>query len=485
MNGKLCAISCASGRESFENFESKRQGAMSLTIKEILKATGGRLQQGSAALRVQKVRINSRLVRPGDVFVAIIGKRLDGHRFVKEALARGARAVIVSRKNMQCTPGVAVVVVRDTTRALGEMARAHRLKFSIPVIAITGSAGKTTTKEMIAAVLQTRYRVLKNDGTENNQIGVPVTLLRLRPAHQIAVLEVGTNQPGDIRWLTHVVSPDAAVLTNIGESHLEKLKTPAGVFREKFELVKGLRKPGKVIFNADDVFLRKIPQKTKKLNMISYALRSSARYRAGDMTINARGQMGFVVNQREALRLKAASPVSIYNALAAVACGRLFQIKWVDIRRALQRFENPPGRQVIRRFHGCQLIDDTYNANPVSVRSALQTLCAMPGRRIAVCADMLELGPRSQRLHEEVGAFTAGLPLDMFFTYGRWAQYIGKAAARENKRLVVEHCSSLGVLCQRLAKACRRGDAILVKGSRGMKMERVVTFLRQHNMNKG
>ncbi|MDP2654025.1 MAG: UDP-N-acetylmuramoyl-tripeptide--D-alanyl-D-alanine ligase [Candidatus Omnitrophota bacterium] len=453
------------------------------TVQDIRKATKGQLLQGQDSVRLRGVSINTRTIRRRYLFIAIKGKNFDGHDFAANAVKKGATALMVSRRAGPLPGGVPVILVDDTVKALGRLARYHRDRFSMPVIALTGSAGKTTTKEMAARVLAAKYRVLKNEGTENNHIGVPMTLLKLRPSHEIAVIETGTNQPGDIRWLAHVIRPTVVVLTNIGESHLERLKDSSGVFREKFELVRGMTERGCVIYNADNPYLRRVPALAKGHRMISYGTSSPADLRARDLTLSANAKISFSVNSRKwSIRTPAAHNVS--NALAAIACGRLFKVPEGKIKGRIFSFRFPQGRQTLKKEGGCWVINDTYNANPVSLRSALQTLASLnnKGRKILVCGDMLELGGRSARLHRDIGRFVAHCGVDAVLSLGKLSEAVSREAKSAGVPVVARHFGSAEQLNQKLKEYLRPGDAVLVKGSRGMKMERIIDFLEK-NLN--
>ncbi len=451
---------------------------MKFTIAEVVAATRGVLVQGSLSRTIKGVSTNSKTVKRGELFIAIQGKRFDAHDFISEVVQKGVKAVAVSRGDMSCPAGIAVIRVEDTTRALGDLARAHRKKFSVPVIAVTGSAGKTTTKEMIAAILRSRYRVLKNAGTENNQFGVPLTVLKMKPSHDAVVLEVGTNSPGDIAWLTSIACPTIAVMTNIGESHLELLKTPADVFKEKLNLVKGLPREGTVVVNADDPYLRKIRGRSSGRRCVTYGVNRPADFRAGGITM-AHNRLEFTVNASQKMTLAAPVPANICNALAAVSCGRIFKVSWRDIKRRLRHFSFQPGRQAFKKAGEIWLIDDTYNANPVSFRAALKTLSLFKteGRKILVCGDMLELGDQSQPLHEEAGAAAAQIGLDCVISFGNFSRWITKTVRERNPAVAVRHCATPDEVERALRTCVRPSDVVLVKGSRGMKMERFVEFL--------
>ena len=304
-----------------------------LTIQDIKKVTKAISVHGNVSTVITGVSINSRTTKKGNVFIAVKGARFDGHDFIRAAIRKGAVAVIVSKKIVYSND-ITVLRVRNTTRALGQIAAWHRKQFNIPIIAVTGSTGKTTTKEMIASVLAKRFKVLKNTGTENNQYGVPLTLLKLNSSHQIAVLELGTNQPGDIRWLAQITRPNAAVFTNIGESHLERLKTQSGVFREKIQLIKHLDPSGLIIFNADDRYLKTVVKKRDKRKIIRFGCEKKADSQAEQITVMNNRQIQFKIKKRI---FTIHSPVrhNVYNALAAISCGLAFKIRYNDIVAAL------------------------------------------------------------------------------------------------------------------------------------------------------
>jgi UDP-N-acetylmuramoyl-tripeptide--D-alanyl-D-alanine ligase len=450
------------------------------TINEILEASKGTLVQGPARGRVCRVCIDSRIVKKGELFIAIKGEVFDGHDFIDAVFAKGVRVLIVHKPVKIKDPKISVIRVEDTIRALGDIARFHRLRFKIPVIALTGSAGKTTTKEMIAAVLGRKYKVLKNEGTQNNHIGVPLTLLKLKTGHRIVVLECGTNQPGDIVWLADVARPSLAVFTNIGESHLEKLKTVSGVFKEKWTLTSFMGAQDTVIINAEDAFLSQQIRKKNIFKIMTYGIRPEADWKASDINIVSGRYLNF----------------QVYNALAAVCCGVFLKVPRKDIIQALQSFEFLQGRGQNVRLGKGWLINDTYNANPVSMRAALQTLQAIETRskRIFVAADMLELGSQSRALHQAMGRAIGtagpaiggphaghsqelGSGIDILITVGRLARLMGPAARRLNKKMQIFACRDVESAQKCLAKVFHNGDAVLIKGSRRMRMEQVVEFL--------
>ena len=454
------------------------------TLQEILQATRGTFLKGSPSpiqdsFPIKGISTDSRTIKPHELFIAIPGKNFDGHEFVNQAIRRSASLAIVSRRDLSLKNGTPVILVKDTIQALGQIARFHRDRFRIPVVAVTGSAGKTTTKEMLAQVLQGRYSVLKNTATENNHIGVPLTLLRLNHSHQMAVVELGTNQPGNIRWLRHVANPTIGILTNIGASHLECLKTPEGVFKEKLELIKNLRSPAPVVLNADDSYLRKILGRFWGHKILTYGIKEEADYQASSITIENDLSTRFQVNGEKSFVLGSPARHNVYNALAAIACARLFKISYPMIKTQLAQVNFPKGRQQVYRKGAWSVIDDSYNANPVSMRSALETLSQFQtrGRRILVFADMLELGSQSRSLHIQVGKMVARSQVDGLISLGPLSRFVSQTAKKENPSLDAYHCTTLNELHQRLQGYCQPEDVILVKGSRGMQMERTVQFL--------
>lgn len=451
-----------------------------MSIQEILQATNGRLISANTTRRVFKnVSTDSRSIKPGDVFFALVGEKFDGHDYIADVIRKKAGAVIVSKKILSHSR-VPVIQVKDTTKALGHLAQFYRRKFDIPVIAITGSAGKTTTKEMIAQVLSTQYAVLKNVKTENNHIGVPQTLLRLNKHHQAAVLECGTNQPGDIEWLAEIVQPTVVVYTNIGASHLEKLKNRQGVFDEKFKMVQAMTSDGTIVFNRDDEYLSRISRMKLTQNKITYSIENKSDYQAKQVRSVAPGRIHFSVHQQK-YDLSAWARHNVYNALAAVACADALNIKRSNIKKSLKAFVNCPGRQEIKKFGDLTVIDDTYNANPISFKSAVDTLSAMnvKGRKILVCADMLELGKESRKYHAELGAYTGRSSIHKVLSTGSLARIISQSLRQKKSRMEVQHYQSFENLMDDLENMCRQGDAVLIKGSRGMRMEKIVDALNR------
>ncbi|MFZ2384884.1 MAG: UDP-N-acetylmuramoyl-tripeptide--D-alanyl-D-alanine ligase [Candidatus Omnitrophota bacterium] len=447
------------------------------TVAEILKAVGGRTERaGQPERRICGVSIDSRVILHGQAFIAVKGENFDGHSFLKEASAGGAVCLIVSAgKRLSIPAGPAVIRVKDTVKALADLAHFHRMRFDIPLIAVTGSNGKTTTKDMTARVLSSDYRVLKNEGTKNNHIGMPLALLGLTAAHQAAVLELGSNHPGEIAYLAGICRPTIAVITNIGPSHLEHFGSLRGVLREKSSLLKFLRGPAIALLNADDKMLSRV---VKKRRVFSYGASSGADFLASCIR-NTGGGVEFLPGrgQKRKCRLKTVGTHNALNALAAASVGRMLGISYPDICSRLNEFDFPAGRMKLLDKKEAAFIDDTYNSNPFSLNRALSALGGMPsqGRKIFVMGDMLELGPASEKFHCLAGEQAAGV-CDVFIAVGNLSRSAAKAALgaglSADKVFCCEDAAQAGSILRGRIDIVRQ-DVVLVKGSRGMRMERV------------
>jgi UDP-N-acetylmuramoyl-tripeptide--D-alanyl-D-alanine ligase len=454
-------------------------------VQEIVRATHGALVTGDLGVSVSGVSIDSRTLGVGEAFFAIRGHRLDGHAFLADAAARGAACLVVQALSDGMPPTVPLVLVEDTTRALGKLAAAHRARFSLPVVAVTGSNGKTTTKEMIASVLGTRWRTLKPEGSFNNQWGLPLTLLGLGPEHEALVVELGANQPGEIASLAALARPTVAVVTTVAAAHTEFFGSLEGVRAEKAALVRAVGKGGHVALNADDPRVLGMSAETEA-EVITYGQSAAARVRAvgqADSGEAAAGGSGLSVTldlggHRATVRLAFAGRHNVTNALAAAAAGVALGFDLAAIVAGLERARPAKGRCVWREAGDVWILDDTYNANPVSVRAAYATAAARPraGRLMVVLGDMLELGAVSEAAHRAIGGEAADLGADVFIGMGRYA---GLAAEEARAAGVAETLTTTTFedTVAHLLKRVTAGDVVLVKGSRGMRMERVTDAL--------
>jgi UDP-N-acetylmuramoyl-tripeptide--D-alanyl-D-alanine ligase len=455
-----------------------------LRIEDVATATGGRPTTAPARRDLTGVSIDSRTVRPGEVFFAIAGPRFDGHDFLSAAAAAGAAAAVVHRE-VAAPPGLGLVRVGDTTTALSDLARHVRATADVPVVAITGSAGKTTTKEMAAALLATRGPVLKTEGNLNNQYGLPLSLLRLAPEHTAAVLELGMSGAGELRALTGLARPDVAVITMVAPVHLEFFDSVAGIAAAKAEILEGLGPGGAAVLNADDPLVRQIGE-----GRIGKAHRGRVIWFGRDRRydVSAENWRGTIQGMRFDLRLggeivEVALPLPgphfLSNFLAAAAVAHHLRIGPDAIARAA--LEMKPARhrgEVLALGEGITLVDDCYNANPAAVEAAVTALTLAPGRRVAFLGDMLELGPSGPELHRQTGERVAA-GLQALVAAGPLAAHFVEGARRGGmKDEALASFPDSAAAAAAAPRLVRPGDAVLVKGSRGARMEAVVDALR-------
>jgi len=441
-------------------------------IYELVRASQGKLISGDGQKNVKGISIDSRKIQKGEAFLAIRGDNFDGHDFIKAAAARGA-SCIIAEKDLSGI-GVALIKVKNSTKALGSIAHYNRKKYNIPVIAVTGSNGKTTTKEMISQVLSKEFKVLSNEGTKNNHIGLALTLLKLDSTYDLAVLEVGTNHFGEVKYLSAIASANIGVITNIGPSHLEHFKSLKGVFKEKRNLISGLEKPAITVLNADDKFLRaELLRKNSKVFSLGVGINNPSDFRAS-LISRVSGKQKFTVNRRLQFALTVPGYYNIYNSLAAIALGRIFGISYQKIASALSVFKLPSGRLNLIKRKGISFIDDTYNSNPLSLGQALDLLKEMKptGRKIAVIGDMLELGKDTAAFHAESIAKAAKF-CDRIIAVGSLSSYSLKGInfGREKITSCLNSSQARSILFKEIK--VNPNDIILVKGSRRMNMEEV------------
>ncbi len=463
------------------------------TVQDVVRATHGALVTGDLGVPVTGVSIDSRTLSVGEAFFAIRGHRLDGHTFVSEAAARGASCLVVHHLPDEPPSGVPVVLVDDTTRALGRLASFHRSRFNVPVVAVTGSNGKTTTKEMIAAVLGTRWAVLKPAGSFNNQWGLPLTLLSLSAEHQAAVLELGANQPGEIAALAELCRPTVAVVTQVAAAHTEFFKTLEGVREEKAALVRAIHEEGSVVLHWDDPQVQAMAPEARG-RVIRVGLSPQTQVRAVGEIQEREDGISFTLEiegRRRPVRLAFSGRHNAINALASAGAGHTLGLSLEEIAAGLEAARPLKGRVVWRRAGSVRILDDTYNANPASVRAALDTLAAARrapgdpvadgispgrGRLLVALGDMLELGDLAPAAHREVGRLVAALGAAEFVGVGPLMRHAVEAA-RAASLLESHHVETFEDTVALLLKRLAPGDTLLVKGSRGMRMERVVDAL--------
>jgi len=451
---------------------------------DVVKATGGSLARRGRSVLFDGVSTDTRTITAGSLFVPLAGAHFDGHDYIGQAVGAGAAGVLVQRGReglLEKSAGEAAIIsVDDTLKALGDLARYWRARFQIPVVAITGSSGKTTTKEMAAAIIGREKQLLKNEGNFNNLVGLPMTLFQLNESHEVAVLEMGTNRRGEIARLTEIAGPTVGVITNVGPAHLEGLKSLETIREEKGDLFRVMDNRGTAVINLDDEALAPWAEKWKGKKM-TFGIQADADVTASHITHE--GEKGTIFK----LLMEGASreillPVlgfhNVSNALAAAAASSAAGLSFDAICQGLMAFRPVGGRmEVYRLKNGGTLIDDTYNANPASVAVALRTLQGLKGecRSTVILGDMLELGSEAEKYHEEIGRSLADTGVNKVYLRGDFARVTAKGAMKRGMKSdqVLIDLSTEETVAH--LKAClKTGDWVLVKGSRKMKMEEIV-----------
>jgi UDP-N-acetylmuramoyl-tripeptide--D-alanyl-D-alanine ligase len=454
---------------------------MKLTIREVLEATGGSLMgmMESPEQVVTGVSTDSRTLRKGDLFVALRGETHDGHDHIEEVFQKGAVGAIIDKP---LSGGRNLIQVHDTLKALGDLARDWRSRFSIPVVVVTGSNGKTTTKEMIAAVLGTRYRVLKTEGNFNNLIGLPLTIFRLDETQEAAVLEMGMNRPGEIDRLAEIAQPVIGVITNVARAHLEGLGNLSAVADAKGELLKRLPADGIAVLNADDASFPRLKKKVRS-GLVTFGKSAGATVKVSSVKMNQLKGLSFSVRLGKKpafFKMPVLGRHNISNALAAIAVGDQLGISAAQMKKALGAFQGGSKRmEILSLPKGIRVINDCYNANPDSTLAALQFLkeAASAGmRRVAILGEMLELGASTSRCHREIGV-GAAKSAKLLFAVGPHAKETAAAARRAGLSAVFSF-SSVEEALPSILSSVKPKDLVLIKGSRGMKMERVTEALK-------
>jgi len=454
---------------------------MNLTLEEITKAVGGTLE-GPGTTKVRGYSIDTRTLNPGELFFAIKGPRFDGHQFLKQAADKKAAAVVVESGGT--APGCPVIRVSSTIASLQNLARDVRRRWGVPIVGVTGSAGKTTTKEMIAAVLGKKYTVLRSVGNLNNEFGLPLCLLRAERYQTIGVLEMGMSAKGEIRKLASIAEPNEAVVTNVNPVHLEFFKSVDEIAEAKAELLEGLHEPKVAYLNNDDTRVRAMSRAfTGKI--VTYGVKSAAAFRVQQMQDLGIDGTAFTIHHGrhdEQFVLPLLGQHNVANAVAAIAVGVTHEIPWDQIREAVREMTPEKMRgQVIKFREGFVVIDDSYNSNPRALSEMVRFLGRLHGykRKFLVAGEMLELGPEGRELHRDCGRDAARAGLEMIIAVQGQATEILEGALEagmERSRLkFMRDAVQAGDL---LARTLTKGDVVLIKGSRGVKLEQALNTLR-------
>ena len=459
-----------------------------MTLANIAKACKGTLcgevgANGNDA-EATCVVIDSRQMMPGGVFIATKGERVDGHSFIPQMAEKGALGVVCEKEPQNCA--IPYILVEDSFWALKKIAEFYRQQLTIPVVGITGSVGKTSTKEMIASVLCEGFEVLKTEGNFNNEVGLPLTVLRIRQEHQVAVVEMGISDFGEMHRLSKIAKPDICVMTNIGQCHLENLGTREGILKAKSEIFDYMNPKGSIIVNGDDDMLQRVTTKAES-KLIRFGMNPTNEGYASDvMNKGLLGSEATIHMGLEVFPVEIPLPGAhmVYNALAAAAVGKCLGLTKEQIRAGIAGVQSVGGRSNVMALENYTVIDDCYNANPVSMKAAIDLLVTALGRKVAVLGDMFELGDGECELHREVGEYAAEKGIDVIICTGTLSKHMYEGAAgfgREGlqaaQKKEVYYFETRDKMLKELSSILKRGDNILVKASHGMHFEQVVEYL--------
>lgn len=448
-----------------------------IRVKDIIKVTKGKLITGNEELICEKFSKDTRTIQKGDIYIGIKGEKFDGSEFWKQALDSGAEAVIISnieitQEEKEIYSSKTIIKVEDTLKALYEIAKFKRSLYNIPVVAITGSVGKTSTKDIIASVVSTKYKTIKTEGNNNNNIGLPMTILKLKD-HEAMVIEMGMNHFGEISLLTDIARPTLAVITNIGTSHIGNLGSRENILKAKMEILEGMETPKIVINNDNDLLHKWCEQNNSKIEIHTYGIENSSEITATDINLNIENST-FIAKMKEE-KIKIEVPIAgehfVYNALSAIQVGKILKITNEQIQQGIAKFELTKKRMETRKLqNGAILINDSYNASYESMKASIKYLGSHIGKRkIAVLGDMFELGEYAKELHEKVGKEVAKNNIDILICTGENSEYIVKKAKEENDKIEIHFLKNNEEILEKLQQILREEDIVLVKASNGMK----------------
>ncbi|HLG29104.1 MAG TPA: UDP-N-acetylmuramoyl-tripeptide--D-alanyl-D-alanine ligase [Candidatus Brocadiales bacterium] len=454
-----------------------------ISAVEIAQAVRGQITHGKGESRFVRISTDSRHILPGDLFVALKGEHFDGHDFILDALARGAAGAVVSQGFF---PGVAntdvvLISVTDTLKALGDLAAYYRQKLPTHIIAVTGSNGKTTTKDMIHHLLSQCTKATKSPKSFNNCIGVPLTIFELDRQIDFGIIELGTNAPGEIRRLSEIVKPHTAVFTNISETHLEGLGSVEGVAKEKGEMLDYIGKDGTIVINADNVWCNRIASNFSG-RIVRFGINNQAQIKGSNLSRTDLG-LAFTVNDNFRVNVPFYGMHNVYNCLAALAVCYSLGFDIEKLSKTLLSFRLPAMRMDRQDIGNIAVINDAYNANPQSMIAALNEYSEMKvhGRKVFICGDMLELGNHAERLHKEVGIKVAHSGIDLLLTVGKLSRYVAESASAHGMAKENIMCyDNLDEILASVVYYLKEGDTILIKGSRRIGLEGIIERIKSY-----
>lgn len=450
-----------------------------LNLLDVCKAIGGNVLLNKGGVDIDFISLSSKDIKDKSLFIPIIGENLDGHNYMDDAYNNGCRMFLIDKNHSFKKDDITLVEVDDTTKAFGYIAKYYRNLFDIFYIGITGSVGKTSTKDIIYSVLSTKYNTLKNEGNFNNEIGLPKTLLTLNDSYDLAVLEMGMSYKNEIRHLADIVRPKVAVISNIGLSHIEHFDNQDGIFDAKMEITSYFDKDNILVVNGDDKYLKTLKDKNYDYKIYSYGFDNNNDIICNDYSIVG-DKIKFVatfLGDTYDVVIPSVAKHNIYNSMAAIVVGKIFNISKEDIIKGLSDFSITKGRLSVINKKDITIIDDSYNANSDSMISALNVLKLYNKRRVAILGDILEVGDYEEKIHREVGANIVG-KADLLVTVGKASLYIKDEAIKKgfdkDKILSFDNCDHLLLKIDNIIK---KDDVILVKSSHGIGLSKVVEYL--------
>ncbi len=455
----------------------------SLTISELVLATKGTLVIGNENDRINDVVIDSRCANEKNVFVAIIGENLDGHRFMESAYKNGCRTFIKNESNgiKLDSSDINLIEVKDTEKAMGYIARYYKEKFEIPYIGITGSVGKTTTRDMVYAAISSKFNTLKNEGNLNNHFGVPLTLFNLDESHECAVIEMGMSGFKEIEYLANIVDPQIGVISNIGLSHIEKLGSQEGILKAKMEITTNFNSNNTLVVNGDDKFLATLKDKSHEYNLKTFGFKKENDIYCESYKMNEENLTFICIidGKEEEIFIPTVGEHNIYNAMSAILVGIKLGLSLEEIKQGLKDYKATKMRLDIVKNDKLTIINDAYNASPDSMEAALKILGRYKNRRVAILGDMFEMGEHAEYGHRLVGKSVIN-NADLLITIGNDSKFIGKEAinlgfSEEN----IHHFETKEDAINKIDNLLKDNDTVLLKASRGMKLEKIVEHLNK------
>lgn len=468
---------------------------MNLKIKDILKCTNGKLIIGDTEKECKNYSKDTRTIKKGDTYIGIKGEKFDGSSFWKDALNNGAETVIINNIKLDeieeyKKQNKNIIQVEDTIKAIGEMAsykmKIQKEKYNLKVVGVTGSVGKTSTKDIIANVLSKKYKVLKTEGNNNNHIGLPLTILRLQD-EEIAVIEMGMNHLGEISYLTKIAKPDIAVITNIGTSHIGNLGSRENILKAKLEILEGMDKKKIVINNDNDLLNKWYLENKNNIEIHTFGIKNESEFNAKNIKLKENSSEFICENKNEKINIEV--PVGgehfILNALCGLTVGKLLNLNNEEIKKGIKDFKLTAKRMEINHLkNNITIINDSYNASYESMKASISNLKNMNGeRKIAVLGDMFELGDFSEKLHKEVGTEIYKNKIDKLYLIGNYSKFIGEEAEKEGyKKENIFYFENKDELFNNLKNNLKSGDVILIKASNGMKLFEIAEKLKNINI---